>query len=95
VPRFFFHIHDCLTWDDEVGEDLRDAAMARSWAMARARRLVADRPSRPLDTDHGIMVADNDGRALFKVTFQEAVLQTLPSRGAVDIRASRPRRSGH
>jgi hypothetical protein len=78
--RFFFHLFDRLTWEDEEGEELADIGAARVSAMGRMRRIAAGAAWQGrFNPDHGIRVSDEAGATLFALTFRDA-LWTPPRR---------------
>lgn len=74
MPKFYFDVHDDVDVEDEEGVILPDEGAARSFALNAVRELACDelRHGR-LNLKHLIAVKDENGRALFTVSFGEVV----------------------
>jgi hypothetical protein len=73
VPRYYFHLHDEASLEDEEGTDLADVAAVRDYALANARDMVCgDIKNGFVNLDHRIEVVDEDGELVFTITFGEA-----------------------
>ena len=74
VPRYFFNLRSDPDATDDEGQDLVDLAAARLCAMEAAREMVcADIKHGLLNLNHAIDVTDDQGAALFTLTFREAL----------------------
>lgn len=75
MPLFYFHICDGVTFaQDEEGQEVADAAMARRTAIEAARRIMADElRGGNLNLASFIEVEDHDHALLFIVSFADAV----------------------
>jgi hypothetical protein len=74
VPRYFFHVYDDIIAHDEEGVELPNEQAARLQALIGARDLIAAQVKHGhFIRSHWIDVADEQGQALFKLTFGEAV----------------------
>lgn len=75
MPRFFFHLRNDLSVDDEEGVDLADLASARSHAIANIRELACEAVrSGELVLGHKIEVADESGSRVLTITYADAIL---------------------
>jgi hypothetical protein len=74
MPRYYFHLHDDLVTEDEDGTVFPDDAAALAKAHEEARYLAAEsiRSSHRLVLHHCIVVADEQGTTLARVTFGSA-----------------------
>jgi hypothetical protein len=73
MPRYYFHVHDDLDFEDEEGLDLPDVTAARAKAVEGARDLMcATLRDGHLNLDHSIAVADGD-HELFRLKFRDVV----------------------
>jgi hypothetical protein len=75
MPRYFFHLRNDLSVDDEEGIELPDLESAR----ARAERYALDMSAasvlehRKLNLHHRIEVADETGRLVLTVKFGDVL----------------------
>lgn len=74
MPRYYFHLHDDLVTEDEDGTELPDDAVALAKAHDEARNLAAEsiRTSHRLVLNHYIVVTDDEGATVARVTFASA-----------------------
>ena len=76
VPRFFFHVFDDAVSIDESGQPAEDLDGAREIALNGARELVCDQVRRGyLNLENYIVVTDQTGQELLRVTFREAFVE--------------------
>ena len=75
MPRYYFHLRDDLSADDEEGLDLPspDAARARAEAFARALIAASVLERGLINLAHRIDVANEEGRDVLTVTFGDVV----------------------
>jgi hypothetical protein len=75
MPRFFFHLYDDIETLDFEGCELPDIETAIARAMAEVRHLVAHSLQRNglVVLSHRIDIADQRGRVLDTVRFDDAV----------------------
>ena len=74
MPRYFFHLHDDLDVSDEEGTEFPDDAAARAYAIENAREVACESiAGGHLDLDHFIEVTWEDGTAVLRVRFGEAI----------------------
>lgn len=74
MKRYFFNLVDGVRIDDPEGQPCADEAAARSEALRSARSIMADAIwSGRLPLDEHIEVADETGRVLFIVPFNDAI----------------------
>lgn len=74
MARFYFHIFNDVELEDPDGRECDNAATARNQALLEARALAADDVrTGHLDLRHRIVVKDQDGEALFAVSFRDAI----------------------
>ncbi len=70
MPRFFFHVHDGATDQDEDGTELPDLTAARKEAVRLAGELLVADSAKFWDEEHwSIDIADELGLVLFTLTF--------------------------
>jgi hypothetical protein len=73
MPRYFFHVHNDLNAVDEEGVELRDMAAVREYALKNARSLICESVGQGhVNLGHFILVQDDDGEEVLKLTFGEA-----------------------
>lgn len=73
MPRYYFHLRNDIDTRDEEGQELRDLAEAHECALEAAREMCcADIKQGWLNLDHAIDVIDDQGTALFTITYREA-----------------------
>lgn len=75
MPRFYFHLRNQMSVDDDEGIELPDLAAARERAEQYAVHMsaVSVVEERKLTLHHHIRVADERGETLFKVTFGDVI----------------------
>lgn len=74
MQRFFFHVFDEDTTLDEQGQMAADVAVARGVALASARELICEQVrSGHLNLQNYIMVTNEFGQEVFRVSYAEAV----------------------
>lgn len=75
MPRYFFHIHDDLDFQDEEGMELANPPAARAAALAGARGIMSEQVQKGhLSLHHRIEVEDEEGDAVLTLPFGEAVV---------------------
>lgn len=73
MPRYYFHVRDDISAQDEEGLELPDLAAARETALEAARDMCcADIKQGWLDLDCRIDVTDEKGETLLSITFGQA-----------------------
>jgi hypothetical protein len=73
MPRYFFNLRNDPDAMDYEGRELLDLAAARACALEAAREMAcADIRNGWLYLDHSIDVTDDQGTALFTLTFGES-----------------------
>ena len=74
MPRYYFHLRDDLSVDDEEGVELAGPDAARDFAIESARDLIcASVRKGHLNLDHRLEVTDEGGEKVLTMTFGEAV----------------------
>ena len=74
VLRFYFNLYDDLVSIDEEGKELPSLQAARERAMADARHMAgAEALEGHLNLKHRIEIADENGKVLAIVRFEDAV----------------------
>ena len=74
MPRYFFHLQNDEFVRDDEGRDLPGIDAARRAAEADARTMAAESVrSGILNLAHFVEVEGEDGKALFRVSFGDAV----------------------
>ena len=74
MPRYFFNVYDDVIALDEEGKELPNEEVARLHALIGARDIMASQVKHGyMVLSHWIDVADNQGKVLFSVTFEQAV----------------------
>ena len=74
MPRFYFHLRNDLSVDDEEGVELPDLAAARDHAIYNARSIAAENVhAGKLSLSHRIEIADERGTIVATVQFGDAV----------------------
>ena len=75
MPRYYFHLRNDLSLDDEEGEEYPTLEAARERAVQYALDMSAASvvEERKLNLHHRIEVADSDGRIVFAVKFGDVV----------------------
>ncbi|HEX8641698.1 MAG TPA: hypothetical protein VF704_11175 [Allosphingosinicella sp.] len=74
MPRFYFHLRNDLSVDDEEGQELPDLASAEKVALANIRSIASENVLQGrLDLSHRIEIADEAGDVIRTVTFGDAV----------------------
>jgi hypothetical protein len=74
VHRFFFHLYDDAVALDEEGKELSSLTAARERAISEARHIAcAEVLDGHLNLKHWIEIADETGKVVAKVKFQDAV----------------------
>jgi hypothetical protein len=74
VPRFYFHLRNDLSVDDEEGMEAPDLASARQYALWNARSIAAENVYKGrLNLGHRIDIADEKQQIVSTVTFGDAV----------------------
>src|SRR3546814_2018267 len=74
TPRFYFHIRNDLTADDEEGVELADETAAKEHALEGARSLVCAsiHEHGSVNLDHRIEVTNDQHQRVLTLTFREA-----------------------
>jgi hypothetical protein len=74
MPRYFFHIHNHITVEDEEGQELADGSAARRRALETARDLVCESVHEfgNVNLEHYVRVTDEAEQEVYRVTFREA-----------------------
>jgi hypothetical protein len=74
LPRFYFHVFDDAVLLDDEGMELADSDAACREAVAGIRAMICDQVAKGrLPLSHRVEVADEAGRAVFNMTFGEAI----------------------
>ena len=75
MPRYFFHVRNGIgDAEDEEGRELPSVEAARREAIKGARSIISDEVKQGLiDLRGEITVTDEDGAALIRLGFEEAV----------------------
>lgn len=75
MPRYFFHVRNSIgNAEDEEGRDLSSLEEARREAVKGIRSIISDEVKQGLiDLRGEITVTDEDGAAVLKLRFEEAV----------------------
>lgn len=75
MPRFYFHLRDDVSADDEEGKELPDIGAARAQAEKYARALAAASVAERgiLNLDHRIEVTNEAGQDALTVRFADVV----------------------
>jgi len=74
VPRYFFHVYDDIIALDDEGVELPNEKAARLHATIGARDIMAAQVKHGyLVRSHWIDVTDEQGEALFTLSFEDAV----------------------
>jgi len=74
MPRFYFHVFNDLTVQDQEGQELADLETVRQQAVRECRVLAAESVREGhLNLAHRIEVRDSGDRPVVTVTFGEAV----------------------
>ena len=72
--RYFFHLHDDITCEDQEGAEFANEADAGDHAISEARIMAAESVLQGhLTLSHHIRVGDAAGQTRFTVTFGEVV----------------------
>ena len=73
MPRFYFHLHNDLDVIDDEGLELPDLAAAREKAIESAHDIAcACIKKGELNLEHYILVTDEAGQEVLKLTFRES-----------------------
>ena len=73
MPRYYFHLRNDVQTNDEEGTELASLAAAREAALDNCRTMVCESVKLGhLNLDHYILVEDDAGHDVLKVTFREA-----------------------
>ena len=73
MPRYYFHLRDDLSVDDEEGQELPNLQAAREVALQNARSIACEAVHKGhLNLDHRIDVADATGEIVLTLPFREA-----------------------
>ncbi|HYJ30590.1 MAG TPA: hypothetical protein VEW25_09650 [Allosphingosinicella sp.] len=74
MPRYFFHLRNDVSTDDEEGLEVPDLVGARDYAIFNARAIAAENVHKGhLDLSHRIEIGDETGAIVDTVTFRDAV----------------------
>ena len=76
MPRYFLHVQDGATIAEDLeGSEFRDVEAAREEAVSAAIELIIDslRRRQGLRLERTIAIADETGRVLAQVRFEDAV----------------------
>jgi hypothetical protein len=75
VPHYFFHLYDDLIVLDQEGKELPSLQAARENALDNAREMAcAEVLDGHLNLKHRIEIADESGKVLATVPFQDVVV---------------------
>ena len=74
MPRFFFHVHNDIDADDEEGVELPASTDLRAYTRDCICGLICDSIKRHerLNLDHYVLVTNEVGQDVLKLTFREA-----------------------
>lgn len=75
MPRFFFHLRDDMSVDDEEGQELPDVAAARLRAFKYAVDMSANSilEHQKVNLHHSIEVADETKQVILTVEFGDVI----------------------
>jgi len=75
MPRFFFHLHNDVNAEDDVGEELADILAARAHAAELIRFEAAEAIKRTgrIVLSHRIDIENGNGEVLGRVHFRDAL----------------------
>jgi hypothetical protein len=74
MPRYYFHVQNHITVEDEQGQDLADLSAARRTALNYARDFVCESIHEfgNVNLEHYVRVTDEAEQEVYRVTFREA-----------------------
>jgi hypothetical protein len=77
MARYFFHLHNDMDAFDEEGADLPDDAAARAYAVDSVRDVAVESIVKGrLNLEHFIDIVREDGTAVHRVRFGDAICVT-------------------
>ncbi len=72
VARFYFHLRNDVSVDDEEGREFPDLAAAHSWAIEMARDMAcASIREGHLNPGHYVFATDEQGQEVTRVSFRD------------------------
>jgi hypothetical protein len=73
MPRFYLHLRNDLSVDDEEGQELPDVEAAREAALENTRSIVCENIRLGhVNLDHYIDVMDDQGAHVLRLSFRDA-----------------------